>query len=123
MVAPCPQSDARSPGPFRQFCIDYRMIFPESHRDPSLQRPDGWRRRLRKRRQFSMIWLQTTALPFVSWSAPESEEELISKSGNSRASRMCWLYFVRFDRNALDINPRRGSVTMPERVLGLTEGP
>jgi hypothetical protein len=31
--------------------------------------------------------------------------------------------FVRFDSNALDINPGRGSMTMSERVLGLTEGP
>jgi hypothetical protein len=30
---------------------------------------------------------------------------------------------VHFDRNAIDIDPGRGSVTMPERVLGLTEGP
>jgi hypothetical protein len=30
---------------------------------------------------------------------------------------------VSFDRDALDINPGRGSVTMPERVLGLTERP
>ena len=30
---------------------------------------------------------------------------------------------VSFDRDALDVNPGRGSVTMPERVLGFTEGP
>jgi hypothetical protein len=30
---------------------------------------------------------------------------------------------VGFDRNALDVDPGRGSVTMPERVLGLAEGP
>ena len=31
--------------------------------------------------------------------------------------------FVSFDRDALDVDAGRGSVTMPERVLGLTEGP
>jgi hypothetical protein len=31
--------------------------------------------------------------------------------------------FVRFDRDAIDIDPGRGGVTMPERVLGLAEGP
>jgi hypothetical protein len=31
--------------------------------------------------------------------------------------------FVGFDRDAIDVDPGRGSMTMPERVLGLTEGP
>jgi len=30
---------------------------------------------------------------------------------------------VSFDRDALDVDPGRGGVTMPERVLGLAEGP
>ena len=30
---------------------------------------------------------------------------------------------VCFDSDALDVNPCSGSVTMPERVLGLAEGP
>ena len=30
---------------------------------------------------------------------------------------------VRFDRDALNVNPGRVSMTMPERVLSLAEGP